>query len=108
MENDRVPSSVAAALAAANAHDLDAFLDTFATAGSVDDWGRIFTGREQIRRWSDAEFIGVGVTLSELSYQAVESGVAVSAQVGGGGFNGPSTFTFAVGDGGIDRMTITG
>jgi hypothetical protein len=106
--NDQVPAAVTAALAAANAHDLPAFLDTFAPAGSVDDWGRVFTGREQIRRWSDTEFIGVGVSLSDLSYRVVDAGVAVSAQVGGDGFNGPSTFTFAVGDDGIDRMTITG
>ncbi|MFF1878774.1 nuclear transport factor 2 family protein [Leifsonia sp. NPDC058230] len=108
MENHHVPAAVAAALASANAHDLDGFLDAFATAGSVDDWGRVFTGREQIRRWSDAEFIGVGVTLTDLSYESVDSGVAVSAQVGGDGFNGPSTFTFTVGDDGIQRMTITG
>jgi hypothetical protein len=106
--NDQVPPAVATALAAANAHDLAGFLDAFAPAGSVDDWGRVFTGREQIRRWSDAEFIGVGVTLSDLSYEAVDAGVAVTAQVGGDGFNGPSTFTFTVGGGGIDRMTITG
>jgi hypothetical protein len=41
-----------------NAHDEEAFLDAFTPGGAVDDWGRDFTGREQIKTWSDKEFIG--------------------------------------------------
>ncbi|MFF1573270.1 nuclear transport factor 2 family protein [Leifsonia sp. NPDC058292] len=119
LSREQVPAPVLAAIDAANSGDLDGFLDAFAPNGSVDDWGRVFTGREQVRRWSDAEFIGAHVTLDELSYTTVDGdghpgeaaapvAVAVSAQVGGDGFNGPSTFTFAVGPDGIDRMTITG
>ncbi|GAA1445393.1 nuclear transport factor 2 family protein [Leifsonia poae] len=104
---DAVPPIVAAAIAAANAHDTDAFLDAFAPGGAVDDWGRVFTGPEAIRGWSDREFIGVDVTLGDLRGDPVDGGVAVTAQVGGRGFNGPSTFTFLVGDAGIERMTIT-
>jgi hypothetical protein len=67
----------------------------------VDDWGRTFTGREAIRGWSDAEFIGQRVTLAvtEVSTGADVAEAVVTAQVGGDGFNGPSHFTFrAAGD----------
>jgi hypothetical protein len=105
---DSLPRAVADAIDAANAHDTEGFLDSFAPDGSVDDWGRVFTGREAVRGWSDSEFIGVDVTLRDLRVTAVDGGVAVTALVGGRGFNGPSTFTFAVGDAGVERMTITG
>ena len=103
-----LPRAVADAIDAANAHDTERFLDAFAPDGSVDDWGRVFTGREAVRGWSDSEFIGVDVRLSDLRVTAAAGGVAVTALVGGRGFNGPSTFTFAVGDAGVERMTITG
>ncbi|MGJ4844038.1 MULTISPECIES: nuclear transport factor 2 family protein [unclassified Leifsonia] len=102
-----IPPVVAEAIDAANAHDTERFIDTFAPTGSVDDWGRVFTGREAIRGWSDGEFIGSAVTLDDLQFSAVPDGVAVTALVGGDGFNGPSTFTFLVGSAGIERMTIT-
>lgn len=108
LTRDQVPPSVVTAIDSANAGDVDGFLDAFAPDGSVDDWGRVFTGREQVRRWSDAEFIGVNVSLTDLDFTSVDGGVAVRAQVGGDGFTGPSTFTFAVGPDGIERMTITG
>jgi hypothetical protein len=108
LTREQVPPAVLTAIDAANSGDLDGFLDAFGPNGSVDDWGRVFTGREQVRRWSDAEFIGARVALSDLGFESVDGGVAVSAQVGGDGFNGPSTFTFAVGADGVERMTITG
>jgi hypothetical protein len=108
LEREQVPPAVLSAIDAANAGDLDGFLDAFAPNGAVDDWGRVFTGREQVRRWSDAEFIGVKVTLAALAFESRDGAVAVSAQVGGDGFNGPSTFTFVVGADGVERMTITG
>ena len=60
---DSIPAPVAALLDAANAHDTAAFLAAFSADGVVDDWGREFTGAGAIRGWSDAEFIGVRVTL---------------------------------------------
>lgn len=104
---DGVPPVVSEALEAANAHDTELFLDAFAASGSVDDWGRTFTGRDAIRGWSDREFIGLGVTLDDLVFVEIPGGVAVRARVGGDGFNGPSTFTFRVVDGLVDRMAIT-
>ena len=102
-----VPAVVSEAIEAANAHDTERFLDAFAASGTVDDWGRVFTGRDEIRDWSDREFIGLHVTLDDLVFVEIPDGVAVRARVGGSGFNGPSTFTFLVAADAITRMTIT-
>jgi hypothetical protein len=105
--NDQVPAVVREALEAANAHETSRFLGCFAGDGAVDDWGRVFTGHAQVRRWSDAEFIGKNVTLSDLSFATSGDGVAVQARVGGDGYTGPSTFTFTVHEGKIRVMRIT-
>jgi hypothetical protein len=94
---------------AANLGDTDAFLATFNPyVGVVDDWGRKFHGVREIRRWSDAEFIGKNVTLKVIHfYYTAESEVVVIAEVGGSGFNGPSTFTFRVGENYVSELRIT-
>jgi ketosteroid isomerase-like protein len=101
-----LPAPVRAALDAANAGDVDAFLACFPPDGVVDDWGREFTGPEAIRRWSDREFIGVHVTLDVTEVTGQASEVTVTAQVGGDGFRGPSHFTFRTAGDRVERMTI--
>jgi hypothetical protein len=101
-----VPQPVQAVLDAANWHDTEAFLACFTEDGAVDDWGREFRGADRIREWSDAEFIGVEVTLAVL--HVVQSGeeTIVTAGVGGKGFNGPSHFSFRLEGEKVARMTI--
>src|SRR6185503_1864522 len=84
-----LPAPVTAALAAANAHDIEAFLATFTPDGVVDDWGREFRGADAIRGWSDNEFIGVDVTLDVTDVTTEGGATTVTAEVGGRGFNGP-------------------
>jgi hypothetical protein len=103
---DPPPEPVARLLRAANGHDTDGFLASFTEDGVVDDWGREFAGADAIRGWSDAEFIGVAVTLAVTDNTTEGDETTVKAEVGGGGFNGPSTFTFAVRDDRVARMTI--
>jgi hypothetical protein len=103
-----LPSIVAEAVDAANAHDTDAFLACFAADGVVNDWGSQYRGVDEIRVWSDREFIGVDVQLSDLVASIDASGrIAVRTQVGGRGYNGPGTFTFTVHDDRITLMHIT-
>ncbi|HLT61967.1 MAG TPA: nuclear transport factor 2 family protein, partial [Microlunatus sp.] len=59
-----VPEPIAGFIDAVNRHDEQAFLDAFTPDGSVDDWGRVFTGRDEIKAWSDNEFIGARGTLA--------------------------------------------
>ena len=94
---------------ATNRGDSEAFLDAFAADGVVDDWGRTFTGRDEIAGWNDRENIGVNshidVTGVERDGDAFKVGVAVS----GDGYNGGGAFTFTLApDGRIARMVITG
>ncbi len=103
----QLPAPVQAAIDAANAGDIEQFLALFGPGGSVDDWGRTFTGPGEIRSWSDAEFIGKRVSLAVESVDTSADGaVAVLATVGGDGFNGPSHFTFRLNRDAIASMTI--
>jgi SnoaL-like protein len=100
------PEPVARMLAAANAHDTDAFLASFTPDGVVDDWGREFAGPDAIKGWSDREFIGVDVTLDVSELETADEQTTIAAEVGGDGFNGPSHFTFTIRDNLVSRMTI--
>jgi SnoaL-like domain len=101
-----LPHPVLDLLRAANAHDTAGFVGRFTPDGVVDDWGREFRGAEAIRGWSDAEFIGVEVTLDVTGVEMGDDAVVVAAQVGGQGFNGPSHFAFEIDGDLISRMTI--
>ena len=101
-----LPVPVARLIDATNIGDTDSFLDTFAPGGVVDDWGREFTGRDEIGTWSEAEFIGKQVTLSVLGFTNAASETTLTAQVGGNGFNGPSTFTFIIEGDAVSRVNI--
>jgi hypothetical protein len=101
-----LPDPVAAALEAANANDTAAFLACFTPDGVVDDWGREFRGPDEIRVWSDREFIGVHVSLDVTDVEQEDGATTVTATVGGEGFNGPSHFTFIVDGDRVARMTI--
>ncbi|MFI5936518.1 nuclear transport factor 2 family protein [Actinoplanes sp. NPDC051494] len=102
-----LPAPVRAFFDATNAEDRAGFLAAFAEDGVVDDWGREFQGHKAIGRWSDGENIGVHSRF-EVTHASLQNGAyVVTATVSGGGFNGPSHFTFRVRDGVISRMTIT-
>ena len=101
-----LPAPVRCLLDAANANDTDAFLRCFTADGTVDDWGREFTGPDAIRGWSDAEFIGKRVTLDLRGVERDGDATVVTAEVGGEGFNGPSHFGFTVDGDRVARMTI--
>jgi hypothetical protein len=103
---DDLPRPVRTLVDAANARDTGAFLAGFTSDGVVDDWGREFRGAEDIKGWSDAEFIGVEVSLEVEEVELDGPRTIVAATVGGNGFNGPSTFTFVTVGGHVSRMTI--
>jgi hypothetical protein len=108
MTSADLPAPVQRAVTAAISGDTDGFLAAFGDAGAVDDWGRVFTGPDAIRGWSDAEFIGRQVTLDVTGVQTQGDVVTISAQVGGNGFNGPSHFAFTVRGDQVALMRISG
>lgn len=104
-----LPAPVEAAFDATNDGDLARFVAAFAEDGVIDDWGREFRGRDEIAHWSRSESIGVNQTFAVTGAREQAGEVVVTADVGGDGFNGPSTFTFRLAPDGasIERMTIT-
>ncbi|MCM2429929.1 nuclear transport factor 2 family protein [Streptomyces sp. RKAG337] len=108
MATTELHPAVQRAVDAANSGVTDDFLDSFTADGAVDDWGRVFAGREAIRGWSDKEFTGVDVSLDVTAVRRSGDTVTVSATVGGNGFNGPSDFAFTVAGDRISLMRITG
>jgi hypothetical protein len=108
MGGDDLAPPVKGMLEAANGGDLPRFLSGFTQDGVVDDWGREFRGTEQIKAWSDEEFIGKRVSVAVEGVERRGAETVVTAQVGGDGFNGPSHFTFEVAGDRISRLTIRG
>ena len=101
------PAIIDAVLAAVNSGDTEAFLDLFAADGSVDDWGSVYRGRDEIRTWSDRELIGAKASFALRSAEQHGDGASMMVDVGGEGFNGPSRFSFTLTDDRIHRMRIT-
>ncbi len=58
MAEPELPLFVERFVEAINQGDTEAFLDLFMSDGVVNDWGRRFVGRDEIRKWSDKELIG--------------------------------------------------
>jgi hypothetical protein len=103
----QLPPVLQHVLNAVNENDTDGFLGFFDEDGFVDDWGRQFVGPEAIRGWSDNEFIGKQVSLRVTGVDQRGQVIAIFAEVGGKGFNGPSRFTFTLNGNQIHELRIT-
>jgi hypothetical protein len=93
---------------ATNSRDVASFLDAFADDAVIDDWGRTFTGRDEIAGWNERENIGVNSHIEATDVQRDGEAVRVGITVTGDGYNGGGAMTFHVADGRITRMVITG
>src|ERR1700754_4086750 len=101
-----LPPPVQAALAAANANDMEAFLDCFSENAVVGDWGWEFQGRDEIRAWSDREFIGRKVSLEVTAVLGRNGRTVIAGELGGDGLNGPSRLKFQIAADKVTRMTL--
>ena len=106
MSAHEIPEPVATFLERVNAHDEEAFLDAFTPAGAVDDWGRTFTGREQIKTWSDNEFIGARGVLTVEEVRVAGDEVTVVGDWRSNYANGRSRFVFEVDGDKLAKMSI--
>jgi hypothetical protein len=102
-----LPTPVARAIDAVNHGDTDAFLAEFAADGWIDDNGRRFSGRDEMRAWSDRELIGANSRLEVTGCEPAEGGVAVDIEVSSDGFNGYSRFLFGSEGEALRSMRIT-
>ncbi|GGC69085.1 nuclear transport factor 2 family protein [Hoyosella rhizosphaerae] len=106
MTEQTIPEPVAAFIDAVNIHDEDAFLGAFTPSGAVDDWGRIFTGREEIKAWSDKEFIGARGTLAVEEVDTTGGTITVIGDWRSNHANGRSKFIFETEGDKLAKMTI--
>ncbi|WP_080795681.1 nuclear transport factor 2 family protein [Corynebacterium pacaense] len=106
MTTSALPEPVAGFIGHVNAHDETAFLDAFTPEGVVDDWGRVFTGREEIKTWSDKEFIGAGGILTVESVESDGSRVTVIGDWRSSHANGRARFIFEIDGDKLESMTI--
>jgi ketosteroid isomerase-like protein len=93
---------------ATNRGDSNGFLDAFAPDGVLEDWGRVFTGREEIAGWNERENIGVRSHIEPGAVTREGNAYRVEVQVTGEGYNGGGAMTFTLREGKIARMVITG
>lgn len=103
---DPLPQPVADFIDAVNRHDEQAFLDAFTPQGYVDDWGRKFSGRDEIKDWSGTEFIGARGTISTTSISQDGDVVTVIGDWRSKHANGLSSFAFRLQGDRIASMTI--
>ncbi|WP_424937015.1 MULTISPECIES: nuclear transport factor 2 family protein [Bacteria] len=101
-----IPEPVSSFIAAVNRHDEQAFLDAFTEDGAVDDWGRTFPGRQEIKRWSDKEFIGSAGILTPEEVHVDGTAVTVVGDWRSNYANGRSRFVFDVRGDLLAKMTI--
>ena len=101
-----IPQVVADFIDAVNRQDEQAFLDAFTPEGYVDDWRRTFTGRDAIKSWSDAEFLGAKGTLSPQSCTQDGDVARVIGDWRSNHANGLSSFEFKLRGERIVSMTI--
>jgi hypothetical protein len=93
---------------ATNRGDSEDFLAAFADDAVLDDWGRTFTGHDEIAGWNARENIGVNSHIAVTGVERSGNEVCVGVSVSGDGYNGGGAFTFVLAGDRIARMVITG
>ena len=93
---------------ATNRGDSDAFLACFAADAVINDWGRTFTGHEEIARWNANENIGVQSHIDATGTTREGDAIRVGVQVSGKGYNGGGSFLFHTDGEHITRLEIRG
>src|SRR5262245_35376752 len=79
---------------ATNRGDDAGFLAAFADDAMLDDWGRTFTGQDEIAGWNARENIGVNSHIEVTSVAREGGAVRVGVAVSGDGYNGGGAMTF--------------
>ncbi|WOF23920.1 nuclear transport factor 2 family protein [Microbacterium betulae] len=109
MSAHELPAAAQRFIGATNAEDCVGLLAAFADHGVVDDFGRLFTGHEQIGEWSDRENIGTHNRITVQRVTRTPGGTLANITVTGDGYNGGGTFAFGLDtDGLINILTIRG
>lgn len=109
MNDVRLPAAAQEFVDATNGEDRAAMLAAFCADGVVEDFGRVFTGPDEIGAWSDRENIGTHNRIAVRGVRIAHQAAYADISVAGDGYNGTGTFEFRLAsDGRIQRLVITG
>ena len=101
------PIAVQRMIDATNAGDTEEFLNSFTPDAYVEDWGRDFTGRDEIASWNQTDNIGKQSHFEAKATTGTDPNYVVTLTVTGNGYNGTSDITFEVDGEMIRRLIIS-
>lgn len=104
---NQLPLPVAQQIKAINDNKESTWLNLFTSDAIVNDWGRVFQGHQEIKAWSDKEFIGAHGQLTVIKAQTKGNQVTVDANWRSHFYTGKSRFIFIVDGKKIREMRIT-
>jgi hypothetical protein len=104
-----VPAPLQAFIDTTNGGDSAAFVALFTEDAVLDDWGRVFHGRDGVASWNRTDNIGkqAHFDLVGIEETDVPDRLVATLTVSGGGFNGTGPMTFEFRDGHIARLVIS-
>jgi hypothetical protein len=109
-----LPRPVSEAIEGINAENEERFLAAFDADAVVDDWGRTFTGPEEIAGWNRSDNVDKHTRIRVTDHRVEENPAgavvhAVSIDVTGQGFNGAGTMTFRLTEDAeaVERLDVT-
>ena len=104
-----VPAPLQAFIDATNRGDSEAFTAVFTEDAVLDDWGRVFHGRDGVASWNRTDNIGKHAHFDLVGIEATgdPDQVVATLTVSGGGFNGTGPMTFTFRGGQIARLVIS-
>lgn len=101
------PTAIRSFIETTNAEDTDGFVASFTADGTIDDWGRKFSGAAGIASWNETDNIGKHSRFDvvEVAQGQAPGEYIVTMDVTGDGYNGIGTMTFVV-DGDLVRSLV--
>lgn len=91
---------------AVNSGNEEALLALFVADARVNDWGRIYLGRNEIEEWSGRELIGVGGIITPIRTRTRGNAITVTCDYRSGHVNGTNAFTFTGSGGQLSEVKI--
>jgi hypothetical protein len=103
-----LPAAAQRFIDATNTEDRAALIGAFTPTGTVDDFGRTFTGPGEIGAWSDRENIGTHNRITVQRVTETDELILADITVTGAGYNGGGVFAFQLDGNLIQGLTIRG
>jgi ketosteroid isomerase-like protein len=103
----KLEPAIEAMIEATNREDRDGLIAAFAPDASLVDFGRTFTGHDEIARWSDQENIGTHNRIEVTSVSRSGGTTTLGVIVSGDGYNGAGTLAFELAGERIARLVIS-